>query len=177
VKRALLTLLLAGLLSAGTLGAVDYGEFASDDHKPVIWSLYSCLNSRDFGTDRFSLTGNLGFGFALYFLINPETEYTPHKLLYFTVDNNLSEMFRKQLVYTLAPGFLVRTYIPFLKLSYGAGAHVKVGHTRYPAWGVYGQAMVDFHRFFLGSRIVFHPGSDRIENEILFGYLFSGRYK
>ena len=177
VNRRFLVLLLAGLLTAGFARAIEYGEFSSDGHRPVIWSLHASLNSRDYGDDQFKFLDSLGFGFELYFLINRDPPYTPHKLLYFYVDNDVSGMFKKQLVYTLTPGFMVRTYLPFLKLSYGAGPHVKIGHTHYPAWGVYGQAIVDFHRFFIGSRIIFHPGSDRIENEIQFGYLFSGRYK
>jgi len=177
VKKLCLIVLLACLGPALPLKAVDYGEFASDSHRRVIWSLHMSLNNRDMLAEKFKFADGLGFGFSLYFLISPESVFTPHKLLYFYVDNDLSGMFKDQLVYAVSPGFMVRTFIPFFKLSYGAGVQYKIGGQGYPPWGVYGQAMLDFHRFYIGSRFVFHPGINVVENEIQVGYLFSGRYR
>lgn len=158
--------------------AAPEGEFSATTHRKALFFLYSSLNTRENTVDQFQFKPAFGTGFALYFRLTPNNlGYTPNKLMYFSWDNDFSGFLDGRFVYQVYPGFLMRTYIPFLKLQYGAGLNFKIGNQDYPVAGYYAMAGIDFHKIVLNSRALFHFNSRKVVGEIQLGILFSGKYR
>jgi hypothetical protein len=165
---------LGSLLQAAALE----GEFSAKKHKKALFFLYSSLNTREHTVDEFQFKPAFGSGFALYFRLTPnELGFVPNKLMYLSWDNDFSGFLDGKFVYQTYPGFLMRTYIPFLKLQYGAGLNFKIGNQDYPVAGYYALAGIDFHKIVINSRALFHFNSRKVVGEIQMGILFSGKYR
>jgi hypothetical protein len=179
MRKTIWTTTLFLVLLFGTLCfAVPAGEFSYTTHRNMILFLYASLNNREADIENFKFKSSFGAGFALYYRLSKNNiGYEPHKILYLSLNNDFSGFLDKRLVYQFDPGFLVRTYIPFLKLNYGAGLNFKFGNSVYPPWGYYGTVGIDFHKFVINSRVIFHPNSNVVIGEIQLGILFSGKYK
>lgn len=173
-RRALLILFLCGL--AGPASALTDGEFGSTSHRKVIWSLYASAHNRGLYTG-WTLGERFGAGFGLGWLISPELSHTVNKLAYFTVDNTFTDFFASRFVHSVTPGFLVRTWLPFVKFGYGAGVDFRSTWKQPTVWGVAASAQVEFHGFYLSSRFIFPVDGRPVENEIRCGFLFAGRYR
>gem|GEM_PF-3785058 len=174
----LISLFISLAVSSTQSFAALKGEFGSKYHNKMIFFLYGSLNTRDNPVNRLQFKPAFGSGFALYFRLTQDNiGYTPNKLLYFSFDNDLSGFLNKNFVYQVYPGLLMRTYIPFLKLQYGAGLNFKFGNQAYPVAGYYAMAGIDFHKIVLNSRALFHFNSRVIVGEIQLGILFSGKYR
>lgn len=164
------------LVLAASLHAVPRGEFSVQNQKRVIGTFHLDLNSRDWNPDRPDILDAFGFGFGFHRQLTvPDSRFSQHKLFYLSFDNSLSGFRQSKLLYSLNLGFTVRTVIPFFKLMYGTGVNFKIGNTPYPPWGVYGIVGIDFHNIMVNMRVIFHPGTDRFENELQLGYVFLGR--
>lgn len=175
--KVLSGILFSILLVTSLVQAVDHGEFSTDDHRPVLFSLFMNMNSTSLQADDAVLADSLGSGFELYFLLFDYSKYSRHKLLYMTLDAAVHGFKNSAFNIGTSTGLAVRTYIPFFKLTYGTGVHVRPRNLNdLPRWGLYGTVGVDFHKFFLSSRVMFHPTDQSLENELRFGCLFSGKY-
>ncbi|MDW8307202.1 MAG: hypothetical protein RML34_09090 [Leptospiraceae bacterium] len=124
---------------------------------------------------------SMGFGLGLFIHQEMSWMWTGHKFLYYYIDIDYSrEMsggvypYRSRGVLSTYPGLYIRTYLPWLfKIHYGGGMLLRLTHTSYDRWGLYGQVGLEFFGFTWSTLFLAHPGQSNWEREYRIGYMYA----
>ncbi len=172
-----------GILLPTLSASAATGVKTEFDYKPrsfvPLFFLGSQFRSQDYmqGSD---IVETLGLGGGFLYHAPADKFWKGHKFFYYYFDGEFQQEwnpgrqddpFNFQFVFN--PGIMIRSYIPFMKIFYGAGLSFRLGSSDFEPWGVYGQAGIEVYRVFLSFRLVGSPGEGIVHNEIRLGYMFT----
>lgn len=179
---ALIALLLVAPVGLSAQGQND--KYPTEFNRtPKQWIPLFFMSSQFRGQDHMKgmdIVETLGLGAGFLYNVPMDESWMGHKFFYYYLDAEFQQEYNTgdleeemKPLGILSPGIMIRSFVPFMKIYYGAGLTFRFGDTDFEPWGVYGQAGIEIYGVFLGAKIMGAPGQGHVYNELRIGYMLT----